>query len=128
MVTAMYCVLLRARKRANGLTLMLGLNEAFDQLAMANHVHWYGHMLKREDWHAFRRVLEFDNLGKKWRPKRTCKNQVEEESIEVDLSREDTLCLSKWSVGINKIATELVCISLPPVLGSSARFRTFVFL
>ena len=33
--------------RAVDFMLMLGLNEAMDQLAMANSVHWYGHVLKR---------------------------------------------------------------------------------
>ena len=36
---------------------MLGLNEAIDQLAMANSVHWYGHVLRREDGHVLRRAL-----------------------------------------------------------------------
>ena len=27
--------------------LTLGLNEAIDQLAIANSVHWYGHVLRR---------------------------------------------------------------------------------
>ena len=33
--------------RSRDFMLMLGLNEAIDQLAMANGVHWYGHVLKR---------------------------------------------------------------------------------
>ena len=28
---------------------MLGLKETMDQLAMANSVHWYGNVLRRED-------------------------------------------------------------------------------
>ena len=31
------------------------------------------------------------------------RKQFEEESIKVGLRREDALCCSKWSVGINKI-------------------------
>ena len=38
--------------------LTLGLNQTIDQLAMANSVLWYGHVLRREDGHALRRVLE----------------------------------------------------------------------
>ena len=34
-------------------------------------------------------------------------NQVEEESVKVDLRREDALFRSKWSVGINQIAAWL---------------------
>ena len=54
-------------------------------------------------------VLEFEVEcpGKKWRPKRTWKKQVEEESMKVGLSREDVHCRSKWIVGIHQIANEL---------------------
>ena len=44
---------------------------------------------------------------KKGRPKKTWNKQVEEESVIAGLSREDALCLSKWVVGINLIATIL---------------------
>ena len=54
-----------------------------------------------------RRALDFEDEGqrKKWRLKMTWKRQVEEESVKIGLRREDTLCRSKWSVGINQIAT-----------------------
>ena len=29
--------------------LMLGLNESIDRLALANSVHWYGHVLRWDD-------------------------------------------------------------------------------
>ena len=32
------------------------------------------------------------------------KKQVEEESVKVGIRREDALCRSKWSVGVNQIA------------------------
>ena len=35
------------------------------------------------------------------------KKQVEEESIKAGLRRKDTLCRSKWSVGVGKIAAGL---------------------
>ena len=47
MVRAMCGVQLKARKRSTDLMLMLGLNETIDQLAMANSVHWYCHVLRR---------------------------------------------------------------------------------
>ena len=37
--------------------------------------------------------------------KRTWKKQVEEESVGIVLRREDALCRSKWSVGVDQIAT-----------------------
>ena len=36
---------------------MLGLNVAIDQLAIANSVRWYGHVLMREDGHVLRRAF-----------------------------------------------------------------------
>ena len=52
---------------------MLGLSETIDQLAMANSVGWYGHVLIREDGNVLRRALDFEVEGqrKKGRPKRT---------------------------------------------------------
>ena len=46
-------------KRDNNLILMMGLNETVDQSAMANSVHWYCHVLRREDGHVLRMTLEF---------------------------------------------------------------------
>ena len=47
--------------------------------------------------------------GERWkgRPKRTWKQQVEEEGMKCGLRREGSLCCSKWSVSVNKIAAGL---------------------
>ena len=57
---------------------MLGLNETIDQLAIANSVRWYGHVLRREDGHVLRRALDFVVVGqrKKGKPKRTWKSRL----------------------------------------------------
>ena len=47
-------------KKSKDLMLMLGLNETVDQLAMANSIRWYGHVLKTEDGHVFARALDFE--------------------------------------------------------------------
>ena len=88
---------------------MLGLNETIDQLAKANGVHWYGHVLRREDDHILRWALDLEVEGqrKKWRPKRTWKKQADEESMKVGMRKKDALCRSKWSVSVNKIAAGL---------------------
>ena len=39
--------------------LNVGMNETMDQLAMENSVHWYVHVLRREDGHVLRRALHF---------------------------------------------------------------------
>ena len=60
MVRAMCGVQLKDRKRSMDLMFMLGLNETIHQLTMANNVHWYGHVLRREDSHNMRRALDFE--------------------------------------------------------------------
>ena len=42
---------------------MLSLNETIDQLAVANTLHWYGHVLKREDSHVLRMALTLEVEG-----------------------------------------------------------------
>ena len=59
------------------------------------------HLLRR----AF--VFEVEGQSKKGRPKRTCKKQVERESMKAGLRMEDALGRSKWSVGVNQIAAGL---------------------
>ena len=60
MVRAMCGVQLKDRKRSRDLLFMLGLKESIDQLAMANSVHLYAHVLRREDGHVLRRALDFE--------------------------------------------------------------------
>ena len=48
---------------------MLGLSETIDQLVMANNVHWYGHVLRREDGYVLRRALYFEVEGQRMRGK-----------------------------------------------------------
>ena len=79
---------------------MLGLNETIDQLAIANSVHWYSHVLRREDGHFLSRAFDFEVEGE---AKEDVKKQVEEESVKDGLRREDALCWSMWSVGVNQI-------------------------
>ena len=89
---------------------MLGLKETIDQLAMKNSALWYCYVLRREDCHVLIRALDYEAEGqrKKGRMMRTPKKQVEEECVKVGLSgREDVLCLSKWIVVANQIATML---------------------
>ena len=76
---------------------------------MANSVCWCGNVLRREDGHVLRRALDLEAEGqrKKGRPKRSWKREIDEESVKVGLRRNDALCRSKWSVGVNKIAAGL---------------------
>ena len=69
---AMCGVQLKDRKRANGLILMLGLNETINHLAMVNSVCWYGDVLRREDGHVLRRALEFEVEGQRKKGRLMC--------------------------------------------------------
>ena len=65
MVRQMCRVQLKGKKRSMDLMFMLGLNETIDQLAMANSVHLYGHVLRREDGHVLRRAFDFGFEGQR---------------------------------------------------------------
>ena len=45
--------------------LILDLNETMDQLFMANSMHWFGHVLRREDGNVWRSALEFEIKGQR---------------------------------------------------------------
>ena len=55
-----YGVWLNVRKIAKDIMFMGGMKETIGQLAMANSVRWYGHVLRREDGHISRRALDFE--------------------------------------------------------------------
>ena len=61
--------------------------------------------MRRVNVHALRRALKFEIEGQriKWKPKRTWNRQVEEESLKVDISKEDELCRPKWIISVNQI-------------------------
>ena len=50
------------------------------------------------------------------------KIHVDEESVKVGLRREDALCRSRWSDGVDKIAAGLTSIWPPSLVGEIARF------
>ena len=105
MVRAMCGAKLMEKKRTEDLMEMLGLKEMVVQMAKANGVRWYGHVLRRDDEHVLRRALEFEMKGKRKRgqPKKTWKMQVERESKSVGLEREDALNRARWRVRAGEI-------------------------
>ena len=60
MVRVMCGLQLSDRKRSADLMFILVLKETIVQLAMANSVLRYGHVLRREDGHVLRRVFGFE--------------------------------------------------------------------
>ena len=93
MVTAMCGAKRMQKKRAEDLMEMLGLKETMVQMTKVNGVRWYGHVLRRDDGHVLRKALELEVKGKRRRgqPRRTWKTQVERESKNVGLEKEDTM-------------------------------------
>ena len=53
------------KKRTEDLMEMLGLKETVVQMAKANGVRWYGHVLRRDNGHVLRKVLEVEVKGKR---------------------------------------------------------------
>ena len=56
---------LMEKKRTEDLIEMLGWMETAVQMAEANGVRWYGHMLRRDDGYVMRKALEFEVRGKR---------------------------------------------------------------
>ena len=67
MVRAICGVKLMEKKRTKDLMEMLGLKETAVQMAKANEVRWYGHVLRRDDGLVLRKALEFKVRGKRKR-------------------------------------------------------------
>ena len=69
------------KKSTKDLMQMFDLNEAIDQLAIANSVRWYGHVLRKDKNNFLRRALDIKVKGKmkRGRPQKTWQlwNRVE---------------------------------------------------
>ena len=77
---------------------MLGLKETAAQIAKANGMRWYRHVLRRDDGHVLREALEFEVRGKRkpGSPKKTWKMQVEKESKSVGRYESSELENGSW--------------------------------
>ncbi|XP_067052689.1 uncharacterized protein [Acropora muricata] len=93
MVRAMCGAKLMKKERTKDLMEMLGWKETAVQMAKANGLRWYGHVLRRDDGHVPRKALEFEVRGKRkpGRPKKTWKTQVEKKSLCVGLEKKDAM-------------------------------------
>ena len=65
MVRAMCGAKLMEEKGTKDLMEMLGLKETVVQIAKANGVRWYRHVLRRDDGHVLEKVLEFEVKSKR---------------------------------------------------------------
>ncbi|XP_068756631.1 uncharacterized protein [Montipora capricornis] len=109
MVRAMCGAKLMEKKRTKDLMEMLGLKETVVQMAKANGVRWYGHVLRRDDGQFLRKALEFELKGKRKRggQKKTWKTQVEKEGKSVGLEKKDAMNQARWRVGWRDIAAKV---------------------
>ena len=109
MVRAMCGAKLMDKKRTEDLMELLGLKKTVVQMAKANGGRWYGHVLRRDDGHFLRKVLEFEVKGKRkrGRPKKMWKMQVKKESKSVGSEKKDSMNRARWRVGVRQIAVQV---------------------
>ena len=87
----------------------MGLKETVVQMAKANGVRWYGHVLRGDGGHVLRKVLEFEVKGKRkrGRPKKMWMTQVEKESKSVGLEMKDAINQARWRVEVGETAVRV---------------------
>ena len=109
MVRNMCGVKLIPKKLTRDILQMLDLNETIDQLAKANSVRWYGHVLRKDENNILRRSLDFRVKGtmKRVRPKKTWLIAVIEQSRKVGLNVSDVNNCSRWRLGVNTISSKM---------------------
>ena len=61
-----------------------------------NRLHWYGHVLRRDDWVKKCMKYEVEGPRPRGRPKRTWKEVVKEDCELRKLNKEDAMDRSKW--------------------------------
>ena len=88
MVRRMCGVKLKDKKSTIDLMQILYLNEAINQLAKANCVRWFGHVLRKDEKNFLRRSLDFNVKGtrKRVRPKNTWLKAIVQQSRKVWLT------------------------------------------
>ena len=86
------------KKSIKDLMQMLDLSETIDQLAKANSVRWYGHVLRKDKSNFLRRALDFKVKGtrKRGRPKKIWLKAVVEQSRKIALNASDSNQRSRW--------------------------------
>ena len=100
---------LMEKRGTDDLMEILGLKETVVQIAKANGVRCYRHVLRSDDEHNMRKVLEFEvkGKGKRGQLKKMWKMQVEKESKNVGLEKEDALNRERWRVEVREIAVRV---------------------
>ena len=105
------------KKSTKDLMQMLDLNETMDQLAKANSVRWYGHVLRKDKNNFLKRAFDLIAKGtrKIGRPTKTWLRAVTEQSVKVGLNEIDANNRSKWRLGAKIISCMMRQIRPPPL-------------
>ena len=105
----MYGVKLLDKKSTIDLMQMLDLNETIDQLARANTVCWYGHVLRKDKNNFLRRALDIKVkwTRKKVRPMKTRLRAVADQSRKVEMNACDANKRPRCRIGVNAICSKM---------------------
>ena len=85
---------------------LLGLKNTLDGLVRGSGMRWYGYVLRRDNGDVLRRVLDFEEAGRRepgW-PNMTWRRQVEEHINQIGLKREHAIGRVKWVNGVYNLS------------------------
>ena len=76
---------------------------------MVSEIQWSGHVLRRDDGDILRRAMDFEVAGRRGhgRPNITWKRQVEENTNQIGLKKEDIIDRTKWRDGSYKFSRNM---------------------
>ena len=88
---------------------ILNLNKTIDQLAKANGVSWYGHVLRKDKNNIMRRsiYIRVKWTRKRGRPKKSWLRAVVEQTTKVGQNESDAINRSRWRLGVNTISSKI---------------------
>ena len=77
---------------------LLNLKDSLNRPAKANEMHWYSHILRRDNGDGLRRALDFEMDGrrKRVRHETSWKRQVDKPVEEIGLKKDDAIDRPKW--------------------------------
>ena len=92
----MCVVKLKDRLPSKELRERLGVGVAL--ILQQNRLHWYGHVLRKDDDDRVKKCMEYEVEGSRprGRPKRTWKEVVQEDCQARKLNKEDAVVCCKW--------------------------------
>ena len=104
MVRWMCGVKLKDRLPSKELTERLGIDD-IALVLQQNRLHWYGHVLRKDDDDWVKKCMEYEVEGPRprWRPKRTWREVVREDCQARKLNKEDAMDRCRWRKVIKEV-------------------------